>query len=326
MKFSRYLLLASAALMLSACASGQATKTQPSAQGNYKVGQPYQINGIWYYPKEDYSYDETGIASWYGAEFEGRARTANGEIFNKDELTAAHKTLQLPCLARVTNLENGKSVVVRVNDRGPFSGARIIDVSQRAAQLLGFDKQGTAKVRVQVLADESKSIADALRHYGNSNDPSAAPAPAAAPLASVETHNLAPVPVQSQNLQPPVLPPRQAQVAVQPQTLQLPQNYGQPQQKLTIQNVKPVPQALQLAVTGPNQIYVQAGAFSSLENARKMQQSLARIATTRITETVVKGAKLYRVRIGPVPDVPTADATLNKVLRAGVTGARTVVE
>ena len=93
-------------------------------------------------------------------------RTANGEIFNKNELTAAHKTLPLPTLARVTNLENGRSIVVRINDRGPFSGSRIIDVSQRAAQLLGFEQKGTAKVRVQVLADESKAIADAMRHYG----------------------------------------------------------------------------------------------------------------------------------------------------------------
>src|SRR6202012_592620 len=118
-----------------------------------------------YTPSEDYSYDETGIASWYGADF-NHGTTANGEVFNKNELTAAHKTLPLPTLARVTNLDNGRSIVVRINDRGPFSGARIIDLSQRAAQLLGFEQQGTAKVRVQVLADESKAIADAMRHYG----------------------------------------------------------------------------------------------------------------------------------------------------------------
>ena len=128
------------------------------------------MSGNWYYPKEDYSYDETGIASWYGQGFHGE-KTANGEIFNKDELTAAHKTLPLPTLARVTNLDNGRSIVVRINDRGPFSGARIIDVSQRAAQLLGFEAQGTAKVRVQVLADESKAIADAMRHYGSPAPP-----------------------------------------------------------------------------------------------------------------------------------------------------------
>ncbi len=136
-----------------------------TAAGTYKVGTPYQVAGQWYYPHEDFTYDETGIASWYGADFHG-GKTSNGEIFNKDELTAAHKTLPLPTLARVTNLENGKSIVVRINDRGPFSGERIIDVSQRAAQLLGFEKKGTAQVRVQVLSDESKAIADATRHYG----------------------------------------------------------------------------------------------------------------------------------------------------------------
>ncbi|MCL2474472.1 MAG: septal ring lytic transglycosylase RlpA family protein, partial [Alphaproteobacteria bacterium] len=137
----------------------------PSPAPHYKVGDPYKVNNKWYYPKEDYSYDETGIASWYGDPFHNKL-TANGELYNKQELTAAHTTLPLPSLARVTNLENGRSIVVRVNDRGPFIGNRIIDLSERSADLLGFKSQGTAKVRVQVLADESKAIADAMRRYG----------------------------------------------------------------------------------------------------------------------------------------------------------------
>src|SRR5580698_3975402 len=152
-----------AAFMLSACATEK--PPQQVAHPTYKIGAPYQVSGQWYYPKEDYSYDETGIASWYGQGFHGE-RTANGEIFNKDELTAAHPTLPMPSLARVTNLDNGRSIVVRINDRGPFEKGRLIDVSQRGADLLGFEKTGTAKVRVQVLADESKAIADAMRHYG----------------------------------------------------------------------------------------------------------------------------------------------------------------
>ena len=164
--FLNNILFLAGALSLAACASQSTSTGGKSGQGYYKVGQPYVIDGHVYTPSEDYSYDETGIASWYGDAFHD-GTTANGEIFNKNELTAAHKTLPLPTLARITNLDNGRSIVVRINDRGPFSGARIIDVSQRAAQLLGFEQQGTAKVRVQVLADESKAIADAMRHYGS---------------------------------------------------------------------------------------------------------------------------------------------------------------
>jgi rare lipoprotein A len=126
------------------------TQPNPPPSGSYKVGEPYQVNGIWYYPAEDPYYDQTGIASWYGEPFDGQ-KTANGEIYDMNDLTAAHKTLPMPVYVRVTNLENGRSLVLRINDRGPFVSGRIIDVSRRAAQLLGFDKKGTAKVRVQVV-------------------------------------------------------------------------------------------------------------------------------------------------------------------------------
>lgn len=137
-----------------------------SSQGGYKVGDPYQINGTWYYPAEDYSYSETGIASFYGGEdkgtnFHGR-NTANGELYDMNSLTAAHQTLPMPSLVRVTNLENGRSLVLRVNDRGPFVRGRIIDVSRRSAQLLGFEGQGTARVRVEMLPDESRNLKIAL--------------------------------------------------------------------------------------------------------------------------------------------------------------------
>ena len=124
----------------------------------YKVGVPYQIKGKWYYPKEDFDYAEAGIASWYGAYFNGRP-TANGEIYDMNDLTAAHKTLPLPSMVRITNLENGRSLKLRVNDRGPFVDGRIIDVSRRASQLLGFHHQGIAKVKVEILADESRVLA-----------------------------------------------------------------------------------------------------------------------------------------------------------------------
>ncbi len=116
--------------------------------GRYQVGKPYTIRGIRYVPKEDPNYKAVGLASWYGPNFHGRL-TANGEVYDQFALSAAHPTMPLPSYARVTNLENGAAVIVRVNDRGPFSKSRVIDLSSRAAQLLGYTKKGVAKVRVE---------------------------------------------------------------------------------------------------------------------------------------------------------------------------------
>src|SRR6201999_1415284 len=109
----------------------------PKGGGTYRVGKPYTVAGRIYVPEEDVNYREEGLASWYGDDFHGRL-TANGEVFDMGSLTAAHPTLPMPCYARVTNLSNGKSLIVRVNDRGPYHGNRLIDVSNKAAQLLEF--------------------------------------------------------------------------------------------------------------------------------------------------------------------------------------------
>src|ERR1035438_7824663 len=109
----------------------------PKGGGTYRVGKPYTVAGRVYVPEEDVNYREDGLASWYGDDFHGRL-TANGEVFDMDSLTAAHPTLPMPCYARVTNLANGKSLIVRVNDRGPYHGNRLIDVSNKAAELLEF--------------------------------------------------------------------------------------------------------------------------------------------------------------------------------------------
>ena len=121
-----------------------------AARKDYKLGKPYVIEGTWYYPSYEPYYDRTGVASWYGSTFHGRP-TAIGERFDMNEVSAAHPTLPLPSRARVTNLENGRVLVVRVNDRGPFINGRLIDLSRRAAQLLGFHRKGLTRVRVQYL-------------------------------------------------------------------------------------------------------------------------------------------------------------------------------
>ena len=120
----------------------------------YKIGNKYNVNGKYYYPKKNLSYNKTGIASWYGPKFHGKL-TANGEIYNQYALTAAHKTLPLPSAVKVTNLKNNKSLVLRINDRGPFVNDRIIDLSSKAADILEIKRQGTGLVRVQILKDKS---------------------------------------------------------------------------------------------------------------------------------------------------------------------------
>jgi len=173
---------------------------------------PYQIRGIWYYPQADPDYDVKGVGSWYGEQFHNR-RTANGEIFDMDALSAAHKTLPLPSLVEVTNLDNGRKMVVRVNDRGPFVGDRIIDLSRAAADKLGYRRQGVARVRVRYIGPAPKSAFDS-RQYAQAPQqqspstpaPRQAPARDAAPLTWPDE----PPPVRVQ-----VIPSRQAGFRIQ---------------------------------------------------------------------------------------------------------------
>ncbi len=134
-------------------------KPVPKGGGVYRVGKPYVIRNKRYVPHENKNYRAVGLASWYGRRFHGR-RTANGEVFDMHSMTAAHPTLPMPSYVRVTNLRNRRSVILRVNDRGPFHGNRIIDVSVKAADLLGFSKQGIAKVRVEYVGRASLAGSD----------------------------------------------------------------------------------------------------------------------------------------------------------------------
>lgn len=143
-------------LTLAAC-SGAGDRPRPaSAPAAVKIGKPYQVFGKTYTPTDDRDYDERGIASWYGPGFHALS-TANGESYDQDALTAAHKTLPMPSYVEVENLENGRKLTVRINDRGPFVAGRIIDLSRRAAQLLGIDKAGIAKVRVRRIFPDGRS-------------------------------------------------------------------------------------------------------------------------------------------------------------------------
>lgn len=271
-----------------------------ASSGRYKVGSPYQIRGAWYYPAEDFEYTETGIASWYGPNFHGK-KTANGETYNQNDLTAAHRTLPLPSAVRVTNLENGRSITLRINDRGPFARGRIIDVSRRGAQLLGFEKNGVAKVRVDILEDESRRLKVVAINGGKPQlQVSASPREAvvSTPLPSTNAPNTGtratPAPVRVQSLPHP--PARELSKEVE---------------------VLPV---------SPTGIYVQAGAFSQLENALRMRDRVFDMGPTQISRFAVSGTEIYRVRIGPLDTVDVADTTLTRMVDAGVAEARIIVE
>ena len=167
MKLSRIIVSIFISALLSACGSdsGNLQTSAPPAPDGVKVGTPYKIAGKWYTPEADPTYNRVGIASWYGADFHEK-QTANGEIYDMNALSAAHTTLPMPSYVRVTNLENNRSLILRVNDRGPFVANRLIDVSRRGAQLLGFERRGTTRVRVEAVAGANAPVMVA-----RSNDP-----------------------------------------------------------------------------------------------------------------------------------------------------------
>lgn len=326
-----------AAVSLSACSQVQLAShllkkaNHGMAQtGSYKVGNPYKIDGRTYYPKEDFELVETGIASWYGPNFHGKP-TANGERFDMNEITAAHRTLQIPSIVKVTNLENGRALVVRVNDRGPYSKGRIIDLSKRSAQILGFKDQGTAKVRVEVLKEESMKLAAiakdgrstkgyeiALNQKHNNTDKEeenrapyvasshpgtyAPPMPAAEPTSLYQTASY---------VAEPVMPPQ----PITP-TVTAPAQVAQQSAKIVVETVPVV----------PSNIYVQAGSFSVQENALRLSQQLESVASTVVEEASVGARTFYRVKLGPIENVSSADMILQNLSDMGNHGAMIVVQ
>jgi rare lipoprotein A len=155
----------------------------PRGGGTFKLGKPYTINGRTYHPTHDPSYQADGIASWYGSDFHGR-KTANGEVYDMNAISAAHPTMPLPSYARVTNLENGRSIVVRVNDRGPYAPGRIIDLSTATARALGSLGQGLARVRVEYVGRAGLAGSDDATLLASLRHGTPAPAPSAVRLAA----------------------------------------------------------------------------------------------------------------------------------------------
>jgi len=300
-----------AVVILSNCADTDHGKRSAQHGAGYKIGSPYKIRGVWYHPKVDYEYSETGIASWYGPNFHGKS-TANGEIFDMNEVSAAHRTLPLPSVVRVTNLDNGRSLEMRVNDRGPFAHGRIIDVSRRSAQLLGFYRQGTARVRVEIVADESRQLA---------NDPGGEPVQALA-----DPESLDPVPslakVTDGPLQAPSNTSLKPAMAVGGVTRQPLMPLADSDQAMATSQGSIIP----IRAASPSQLYVQAGAYSQFDNAKRVRAQLSGLGPVDIHPFQVGGRSLYRVRLGPLSSSDEADRVLAETVRAGYPGSHIVFE
>ena len=156
MSFHRIITLIILCAVLNGCGVGPQLTSAPPVPG-VKIGNPYKIAGKWYTPAANPNYNQVGVASWYGPGFHNK-KTANGETYNMNALTAAHTTLPMPSYVRVTNLENNRSLLLKINDRGPFVDDRLIDVSRRGAQLLGFEKRGTTRVRVEAVEGPNAQV------------------------------------------------------------------------------------------------------------------------------------------------------------------------
>lgn len=300
-------------LLLAACAQRTSTDVGGSGSGHYragrpmyKVGTPYQIGGVWYYPAVDYNYDETGVASWYGEAFDQQF-TANGEIFDLNQLTGAHRTLPMPSIVQVTNLENGRSMQLRVNDRGPFARGRVLDVSRRAAQLLGFETNGTALVRVKILKDQSIQVAELAKSNGGDSRVLVAEAPS---VASVEAA-ARPIPVAAP-LTPPPPPAAPINIVRSP---------------VVVATLPSLPEKVSVvSVKSTRRIFVQAGAFSMRENAQRLQSRISPLGSVQVMTASINGTEMYRVRLGPLLTVEQADQLLARIVDSGYPEARIVVD
>ncbi len=286
------------ALLLAALLAGCAAP--PPAR--FLVGEPYRMGGAWSYPRESFSLIETGLATRH-AVAGWSARTANGEAWSDGRALAAHRTLQLPAVVAVTNLENGRTLLVRVNDRGPVNPGRVIGLSDRAASLLGIPAGGTAQVRVAVDAERSRILAEA------------AP-PAERPPLPIEAAPRAAVAAESLDAPPGA---RSAQPAPAPTPLRpsTPEVAAPPPRDI------PLPEAVAQGSPRPGRILVEAGTLSGQAAAARLA---ARMSGARIEAFGSGRDQQFRVRLGPFATAAEADMALERALSAGVSGARILVD
>ena len=254
----------------------------------YKIGKKYNVGGKYYYPKKDLYYNKTGIASWYGPKFHGKL-TANGEIYNQYALTAAHKTLPLPSAVKVTNLKNNKSIVLRINDRGPFVNDRIIDLSSKAADILDLKREGTGLVRVQILREQSLYLEKLAKQgsFPEIND-----------LKETEFPN--------------IKIPSKVTVKIK-----------------DTKNQKIITKKINYNLKNLNKeykIYIKLASFSSKKNAEMMKKKVSYIDKVKIYKIYKSNKTLYQVKAGPFLSVEKVDLLHSLLLQKGMQGAKIIIE
>ncbi len=314
---------------------------------HHKVGKPYKVKGKWYRPAHDPNYNKVGTASWYGRDFHGRA-TANGEIYNMNAMTAAHTTLPLPSMVEVTNLENRRRIVVRVNDRGPFASNRIIDMSRAAARRLGFEKNGLAKVRVRYLGPaalpgqrsnriyakaapkQPAAVATQDHHHhpiteARNGVTGAVSMVEALPSTTPTTTSPAPSPLDS--VPPPataiILASSPASPSLQPQA---PPPERAPAEARPHPEATPTPAVTETPPAAATTLYaIRVAALSSLDNIEAVRTSLGAVGMLRLTRVDGEGGKVfYRVNMGPYSTRAEALKRLEAVREAGYDDARMI--
>jgi rare lipoprotein A len=320
---------------IAGCASHRGSSV--ASRGMYKVGNPYTIDGVTYVPQEEFNHVETGMASWYGPGFHGRY-TANGEVYDQSERTAAHRTLQMPSVVRVTNLDNGRSTTVRINDRGPYARSRILDVSRATAEALDMIRNGTAHIRIDQLPAESMAVKEVALNGGG-------PAEQETAIARVQSGRGAPPPTTAVVQAPPTPapPPQPAAAPPPPPPPPPPPQPSRPrpaEQTVTVwatpPAAPPAEAARSLSPSGPTiaslsahpsgGYYVQAGAFSTMNNAERQRGLIASYGTTEISQAMSGGREVFRVRLGPYTTSDAAGIVADRLKRSGYGDARVVAD
>ncbi len=290
------LLALAAPLLLLGCGPRRTTAVPPL---HYVVGAAYQAGGVWYYPREDFQYDATGLAIVLP---DGSGLTADGEAFDSMAMAAAHPTLQLPAIARITNLETGLQVLVRINDRGPANPARLIGLTRTAARRLGIPSGGIARVRVQVEDGPSQALRDGSR---DPKDAGITPAP----RGGVMAEPLAPPPGVAQSSRGRSAPGALASAPAAAGTA-LPSH---------------LPDIAVQVAAASGQLWIRAGEFSLAGYADQVRARLGG-GNVQVEASRQGRSDVFRVRAGPFADVAAADIALDRARRAGVTDAHIVVE
>ena len=296
----QFVLLLILLLLLQSCTSGievaanlgkkyfiPNNKKSNSSKAVFKIGKKYKIKGKYYFPKKDLYYNKTGIASWYGPKFHGKI-TANGEVYDQYALTAAHRTLPLPSAVKVTNLENNKSIILRINDRGPYVNDRIIDLSSKAADILGLKKKGTGLVRVTILKEKSEILENLAKkgYFPEIKD-----------LPKLEL--------------PQVNVPKINNVKVLGSKKKILKN------KINY-DVKNLNKEFK--------IFIKLASFSSLKSAQLMKKKLSYVENVKIYKTMSRDKEFFQVKAGPFLDVKKVDDLHYLLLKRGMQGAQIVVE